>query len=87
MALGTLIQVLLGQISNNIFVDFIRLITTPPNALLTGVFFSFGLLKYSSLQLKKSIELGIKSAAPILVITGMSGILREIIQQIPIKYY
>jgi GntP family gluconate:H+ symporter len=87
MALGTLLKVLLDPIPNNIFVDLIQLITTPSNALLIGVLFSFALLKYSSFKLKESIDLGIKSAAPILIITGMGGILGEVIQQIPIATY
>ena len=87
MALGTLLQVLNDLVSSNILVDFVKLITTPSNAILVGVIFSFGLLKYSSLNLKKCIELSIKSAAPILIITGMGGILGEVIQQIPIAAY
>ncbi|MDC1080996.1 GntP family permease [Flavobacteriaceae bacterium] len=87
MAFGTLLKVLFGPISNNIYIDFIELITTPSNTLLIGVLFSFVLLKYSSVKLKESIELGIKSAVPILIITGTGGILGEVIQQIPIASY
>ena len=87
MAFGTLLKVLFGPISNNIYIDFIELITTPSNALLIGVLFSFVLLKYSSFKLKESIELGIKSTVPILIITGAGGILGEVIQQIPIASY
>ena len=87
MAFGTLLKVLFGPISNNIYIDFIELITTPSNALLIGVLFSFVLLKYSSFKLKESIELGIKSTVPILIITGTGGILGEVIQQIPIASY
>ena len=87
MGFGTLLKVFFGPISNNIYSDFIELITTPSNALLIGVLFSFVLLKYSSFKLKESIELGIKSTVPILIITGAGGILGEVIQQIPIASY
>jgi len=87
MALGTLLNLNSTAVENELIVDFVVLISAPKNALLIGVLFSFMLLTYGNLKLGSSIELGIKAAAPILIITGMGGVLGAVIQQIPITSY
>jgi len=83
----------LGSLSNNFsnhykFLDLIFFLTNPTIALFIGMLLSFKLIKKNIVPfINSSITLGLKRAAPIIVITGMGGALGAVIQQMQIENY
>ena len=68
--------------------DIISFLTSPTIAIFIGMLLSFKLIKESIVKsINSSISLGIKQAAPIILITGMGGALGAVIEQMHIENY
>ena len=61
------------------------LLCSPSIALGVGMLLAFRLLKTTEITLHEVVEKGIRTAAPILIITAMGGTLGLIIQQLPLN--
>jgi len=68
--------------------DVFSFITSPTIAIFIGMLLSFNLIKESFVKsVYSSISLGIKQAAPIILITAMGGALGAVIEQMHIENY
>ena len=88
-----IILMCLGSLTNNFIIphkliDIISFLTNPTIAIFIGMLLSFKLIKENVIKLiNSSISLGIKQAAPIILITGMGGALGAIIEQMHMENY
>ena len=88
-----IILMCLGSLTNNFtiphkLIDIISFLTNPTIAIFIGMLLSFKLIKENVIKLiNSSISLGIKQAAPIILITGMGGALGAIIEQMHMENY
>ena len=88
-----IILMCLGSLTNNFtiphkLIDIISFLTNPTIAIFIGMLLSFNLIKENIIKLiNSSISLGIKQAAPIILITGMGGALGAIIEQMHMENY
>ena len=68
--------------------DIFSFITSPTVALFIGMLLSFNLIKKSFVKsIISSVSLGLKQAAPIILITAMGGALGAVIEQMHIENY
>ena len=88
-----IILMCLGSLTNNFtiphkLIDIISFLTNPTIAIFIGMLLSFKLIKENVVKLiNSSISLGIKQAAPIILITGMGGALGAVIEQMHMENY
>ena len=68
--------------------NVVSFITNPTMAIFIGMLLSFKIIKKGLIKsINSSISIGIKQAAPIILITGMGGALGAVIEQMEIENY